>query len=368
MSDDEYADDFEEYDGDNSKVSEHEHKQRDDDDGDGGDGDGCGSALADVTSSYGGDGGAPRFEAIDFRDVTMGKQVGGGGVGIVYEGYFQGRAVALKTLFDPRVDDALKREYTDELHVMARLRHPNVVRFDGACVEPPNLCFVMELCEHSLYQRLHQPAQCGTEEVDERTAAELLLGTAQAMLYLHDEVRPAIVHRDLKSHNVLVDGAGVAKLCDFGLVGSKVVSAGTPAYMAPELLEGTRGAVSRKADVYAFGIMLWEALSREVPWDGCELEDIRRNVCELEARPGVPRARASSGRAGAAAVADLYALAARCWAPRSAERPEFREVVAEMRAAIAELPAASRGGLDSIELLDAAGGFGDDALASLMRK
>ena len=70
------------------------------------------------------------------------------------------------------------------------------------------------------------------------------------MLYLHDVARPSITHRDLKSHNVLVDADGVAKLCDFGLVRTKVVSAGTPAYMAPELLENDARSLSRKVDVY----------------------------------------------------------------------------------------------------------------------
>ena len=121
---------------------------------------------------------------------------------------------------------------------------------------------------------------------------------------------------------------------------------------------------------YAFGMMLWEALSREVPWDGCEVDDIRRNVLELEARPS-SRGNGGGGRhsgRGGAAISDLYALSARCWAQQPIERPEFREIVPTMRAAVTELPVRKRGALDSIEMLDAAGGFGDDALASLMKK
>ena len=175
MSDDEYADDFEEYEGDNSKISEEsEHKHGDDS-----------FELADEECGPVGGGAQSAFEEIDFRDIAMGRQVGGGGVGIVYEGTFRGQPVALKTLFDPRVDATLKREYMDELEVMAQLHHPNIVAFFGACTVPPNLCFVMELCEMSLYQLLHQPGACGVgtrwdgEEIDTRSAAELLLGTAE---------------------------------------------------------------------------------------------------------------------------------------------------------------------------------------------
>ena len=73
----------------------------------------------------------------------MGREIGGGGVALVYEGHFRNEPVALKTLFDPKVDAALQKEYLDELLVMASLKHKNVVRFIGGCVDPPDLFFVM---------------------------------------------------------------------------------------------------------------------------------------------------------------------------------------------------------------------------------
>ena len=66
-------------------------------------------------------------------------------MGVIYKGWLKGEAVALKTLFDPRVDEKLKKEYMDELLVMSKLSHSNVVKFLGACMIPPNLCFVMEV-------------------------------------------------------------------------------------------------------------------------------------------------------------------------------------------------------------------------------
>ena len=89
---------------------------------------------------------------IDFeREVQLGDLIGGGGVGMIYKGWYKDEQVALKTLFDSRIGEDLKKEYMDELLVMSKVKHSNIVKFLGACMKPPNLCFVMEMCECSLY-------------------------------------------------------------------------------------------------------------------------------------------------------------------------------------------------------------------------
>ena len=85
------------------------------------------------------------------------------------------------------------------------------------------------------------------------------------MAFLHSRA-PPVVHRDLKSHNVLLTADGRCKLCDFGLVNVREVSAGTPNYMAPELLLSKP--YSTPVDVFAFAVLLNELFTREVPWDG----------------------------------------------------------------------------------------------------
>ena len=86
------------------------------------------------------------WQHIDFdKDIELGDMIGGGGVGVIYKGWLKGEEVALKTLFDPRVDERLKKEYLDELLVMSKVKHSNIVTFLGACMTPPNLCFVMEV-------------------------------------------------------------------------------------------------------------------------------------------------------------------------------------------------------------------------------
>ncbi|OQR96224.1 serine/threonine protein kinase [Achlya hypogyna] len=254
------------------------------------------------------------WTSIAFDELTVGDKIGGGGVGIVYSGTYRGRPVALKTLFDPRVDKALKDEFMDELLVMSKLKHPHVVNFIGACMEAPNLCFVMELCTMSLFDRLHRTNDAlGVSEL-----VDMATGVADAMRYLHAQ-SPAIIHRDLKSQNVLLDHRGVVKLCDFGLVCTKETTAGTPAYMPPELLAGRP--FSKAVDVYMFGVLLWELFSRDVPFRGYDVDDIQRKVLAGD-RPAIPTLDCPQ---------KCQELIRQCWDNEPSRRPSFAAVYDALR-------------------------------------
>lgn len=97
----------------------------------------------------------PSWAMINFNDIEVGEKIGGGGAGVIFKGFWKRQPVALKALFDPRISEELKREFMDELIVMSRVEHSNIVKFLGACLSPPNLCFVMEICECSLHHLLH---------------------------------------------------------------------------------------------------------------------------------------------------------------------------------------------------------------------
>lgn len=165
---------------------------------------------------------------IEFEDITVGKFIAGGGAGVIHEGEYKGERVALKALFDSRISEELKREFMNELLVMSRLDHSNIVQFKGACVTPPNMCFVMEMCDSNLDQMLHVER----DPISDYDKIQMAIDIAQAMEYLHS-LKPAVIHRDLKALNVLRSHDGVLKLCDFGLVANKISAAGTPGYMAP---------------------------------------------------------------------------------------------------------------------------------------
>jgi serine/threonine protein kinase len=242
----------------------------------------------------------PSWANVDFSELELGEQIGGGGVGIIYKGWWHNSSVALKTLFDSRISSDLKNEYMDELLVMSRVKHSNIVTFLGACMTPPNLCFIMELCDTSLFNMLH------VDRVKMSTATKFsaAIDIASAMEYLH-ALSPAVIHRDLKTHNVLRAQNGSFKICDFGLVKNRNITAGTPAYMAPggnnsmvvqrlgfnshfsiiELLDNK--GFNKPVDVYAFGVLLWEIFSEEIPFHRLDIPDIRQRVISGK-RPTIP--------------------------------------------------------------------------------
>jgi serine/threonine protein kinase len=281
---------------------------------------------------------------IERKEIEVGKEIGGGGVALVFEGYFRNRKVAIKTLFDPKVDDHLQKEYLDELLVMASLKHANVVEFIGGCVDPPDLFFVMERCEGSLHRVVHGSKAEGV--LPEKLCLKDKLGActdvAEGMAYLHSK---DIIHRDLKTANVLRVGARY-KLCDFGLVRTPHAGAGTPSYMAPELLLGH--AFNRKVDVYAFGILLGEVFAEQVPFLGYDYPDLKRKVPRGE-RPALPRFDCPEA---------VLKVVEACWRTDESKRPAFEDVVYDLGKV--DIPTDHCGVLDSLEF------GGGDCLDMLM--
>lgn len=253
---------------------------------------------------------AEELQEIHLKDIYIGDQIGGGGFAIVYEGEWGGKSVALKTLFDPRVDKRLRDEYNNELEVMSKLCHKNIVKIYGACVKAPKLCMVMELCTMSIFNLLHNT----TEEITEKTIVRLLLECAEGLEYLHNR-KPSIIHRDVKTQNILVTNDLKVKLCDFGLVNTTATTAGTPAYMAPELLADSM--YSKKVDVYAFAVVVWECISRSIPFQSWDPRDIREFVTRGE-RLKIPFS-------GCPKVCGK--LIERCWDHDQEKRPEFTNIV-----------------------------------------
>lgn len=161
------------------------------------------------------------------------------------------------------------------------------------------------------------------------------------MRHLHTR-RPPIVHRDLKSHNVLLDTRGHAKLCDFGLVNTRETTAGTPNYMAPELFLSKP--FSPSVDVFAFGVLLNELWAREVPWDGFTPLDIRERVTAGE-RPPTPRTMPYA----------CEALLKKLWHATATLRPSFADALLALERVIEALPSghSSLGGGMPLDSLDA---------------
>ncbi|KAL1201839.1 Serine/threonine-protein kinase EDR1 [Cardamine amara subsp. amara] len=206
---------------------------------------------------------------IPWNDLVIGERIGLGSYGEVYNADWHGTEVAVKKFLDQDFSGAALAEFRSEVRIMRRLRHPNVVFFLGAVTRPPNLSIVTEfLPRGSLYRILHRPKS----QIDERRRIKMALDVAMGMNCLHTST-PTIVHRDLKTPNLLVDNNWNVKVGDFGLSRlkhntflSSKSTAGTPEWMAPEVLRNEPS--NEKCDVYSFGVILWELATLRLPWRG----------------------------------------------------------------------------------------------------
>lgn len=206
---------------------------------------------------------------IPWEHLVIGERIGLGSYGEVYHADWNGTEVAVKKFLDQDFYGEALDEFRSEVRIMRRLRHPNIVQFLGAVTRPPNLSIVSEfLPRGSLYKILHRP-NC---QIDEKRRIKMARDVAKGMNCLHTSM-PTIVHRDLKSPNLLVDKNWTVKVCDFGLSRlkhstflSSKSTAGTPEWMAPEVLRNEKS--NEKCDVYSFGVILWELATLKMPWKG----------------------------------------------------------------------------------------------------
>ena len=188
-------------------------------------------------------------------------KLGEGGFGGVYKGLLSDSNTEVAVKRVSRGSKQGKKEYISEVKIISRLRHSNLVQLLGWCHEKGELLLVYEFLPNgSLDAHLFGGKIMLTWIVRYKIA----LGLASALLYLHDEWEQCVVHRDIKSNNVMLDSNFNAKLGDFGLarlvdhdLGSQTtVLAGTMGYLAPECV--TTGKFSKESDVYSFGVVALE--------------------------------------------------------------------------------------------------------------
>lgn len=198
--------------------------------------------------------------------------IGEGGYGIVYYGVLADNTrVAVKNLLNNR--GQAEKEFKVEVEAIGRVRHKNLVRLLGYCVEGAYRMLVYEYVDNgNLEQWLHGDVG----EVSPLTweiRLNIILGTAKGLAYLHEGLEPKVVHRDIKSSNILLDRQWNSKVSDFGLakllnsertyVTTRVM--GTFGYVAPEY--ACTGMLNEKSDVYSFGILIMEIITGRSPVD-----------------------------------------------------------------------------------------------------
>lgn len=210
-------------------------------------------------------------ELIKPEQLIFGPQLGAGGSAQVYRGSWNGQEVAIKKINGGGHIEEMKKE----INALRRLRHPRLVRFIGACVQPPLLLVVTEFMPGgSLHDRIFV-----SREAPLRSDQQWLLACqmAEGLSFLHAQ---RVVHRDLKSMNILLDAQQNAKICDFGLAHQMCMESthiarrldgegGSPRYMAPECYDAVYGKLTDKVDIWALGCILIELFGKVLPYADC---------------------------------------------------------------------------------------------------
>ncbi|KAI5642079.1 protein tyrosine kinase domain-containing protein [Phthorimaea operculella] len=266
-------------------------------------------------------------EEIDYNEIQELSVVGKGAFGVVWKGLWRNTYVAVKHINS----EAEKREFAIEVRQLSRVSHPNIVRLYGACTQGAHVCLVMEYAEGgSLYNVLHNRPK------PKYTAAHAMSWArqcAEGVAYLHSMKPKPLIHRDLKPPNLLLVGFGQRlKICDFGTAADKATymtnNKGSAAWMAPEVFEGS--SYTEKCDVFSWGIILWEVLSRRKPFEegGSAFRIMwavhngqRPNLIE-----GCPE--------------PIEQLMTQCWRKVPAERPSMAKVVEIMTSLCEYFPGA----------------------------
>ncbi|XP_047949729.1 probable serine/threonine-protein kinase SIS8 [Salvia hispanica] len=253
---------------------------------------------------------------IDFSELTVGTRVGIGFFGEVFRGVWNGTEVAIKVFLEQDLTAENMEDFCNEISILSRLRHPNVILFLGACMKPPRLSLVTEYMEMgSLYYLIHLSGQ--KNKLSWRRRIKMLRDICRGLMCIH---RMKIIHHDLKSANCLVSKHWTVKICDFGL--SRITtddpikssSGGTPEWMAPEVIRNEP--FTEKCDIFSLGVIIWELYTLNRPWDGMPPDRVIHAVAKEGLRLEMPQ-----GPVGR--------LIADCWAEPHA-RPSCEEILARL--------------------------------------
>ncbi|KAE9598175.1 hypothetical protein Lal_00004048 [Lupinus albus] len=293
--------------------------------------------------------------------------VGEGGYGVVYRGQLvNGTPVAVKKILN-NVGQA-EKEFRVEVEAIGHVRHKNLVRLLGYCIEGTDRMLVYEFVNNGNLEQWLHGAMRHEGYLTWEARIKILLGTAKALAYLHEAIEPKVVHRDIKSSNILIDSDFNSKVSDFGL--AKLLEAGeshvttrvmgTFGYVAPEY--ANTGLLNEKSDVYSFGVLLLEAITGRDPVDyGRPAHEVNL-VDWLKMMVGNRRSEEVLDvnievRPSTRALKRVLLTALRCVDPDSEKRPKMSQVVRMLESEEYPLPREdrrhrrTRGGSAEIESL-----------------
>ena len=259
-------------------------------------------------------------EEINYDELVFPEDasIGSGAFGEVKKAFWRKTLVSVKFL-KPEAQNMEKqvKPFIEEYNLLKQLRHPNILLYLGGNITTSPYFLVTEFCENgNLFQFLHGKDAPDLEDVER---LNLALEIAQGINYLHS-FNPPILHRDLKSLNILLDKNYVAKIADFGWARLRdehmTKLRGTFQWMAPEVI--TNENYTEKADVYSFGIILWEFWSKEPPYKGIKAKEVGIKVKNNKNfRPTMPDEVPQE-------IAELIKC---CWDADPDKRPTFLDII-----------------------------------------
>ncbi|KAL5540134.1 hypothetical protein UlMin_042358 [Ulmus minor] len=267
---------------------------------------------------------------IDLRKLNMGEAFAQGAFGKLYRGTYNGEDVAIKLLERPENDleraQLMEQQFQQEVKMLATLKHPNIVRFIGACRKPMVWCIVTEYAKGGSVRQFLMKRQ--SRAVPLKLAVKQALDVARGMAYVH---ALGLIHRDLKSDNLLIFSDKSIKIADFGVARIEVQTegmtpeTGTYRWMAPEMIQ--HRPYTQKVDVYSFGIVLWELITGMLPFQNMTAVQAAFAVVNKGVRPIIPND----------CLPVLGEIMSRCWDANSDVRPPFTEVVRMLENAETEI-------------------------------
>jgi len=263
----------------------------------------------------------PTIFNIEYKDLENVTELGGGNFGQVFRGTYYGTEVAIKQLLD--VDDKDMHKYIErEMATLRDMRHPNVVQFMGLSRNHTDVYIITEYISGGDLRKILKDE---TKEMPWILRAKIATDVAYAMTFLHSK---GLIHRDLKSNNLLVGDNWKVKVCDFGFSrrvnkGELMTLCGTDEWMAPEVMCGDK--YDEKADVFSFGIVMTELVTRKKPplrkpGNGFRFE---ADAFRQSAPPDCP--------------AELIELACVCSEQLPENRPHFKDVLPKLKSLVSAL-------------------------------
>ncbi|XP_018804193.1 PREDICTED: mitogen-activated protein kinase kinase kinase isoform X1 [Bactrocera latifrons] len=264
---------------------------------------------------------------IDYAELEVGEVIGAGGFCKVHRGYYSGEEVAIKVAPQAGPDVESNRDNVlQEAKLFWVVKHENIVALRGVCLKPPDLCLVMEYARGGSLNHI-----LARGKIPPDVLVNWAIQIARGMNYLHNEAPISIIHRDLKSSNVLILEEIFAgnlhnktlKITDFGLARelyntTRISTAGTYAWMPPEVIKSST--YSKSSDVWSYGVLLWELITGETPYKGFDSYSVVFGIAVNMLTLPIPKT-----------CPDAWGkLMKSCWENDPHKRPGFRDILTKL--------------------------------------